>query len=378
MSARPAQRSVWHMLSVDFGGGMKRRLGWVTLVGAVWLLFAAASAAGETRPLPARLFALTPATDFIATTNGFGETVLESVPVFPPAGWDELVVSWNAGTNLTLVVEAQAGWTNGQASRPFPLGTWSANGTRTSPKPVKDHDGEVETDILRLNRPAVGARVRLTLQGPREELKRVFLAFLNRRMGAPDRSPERSAWGKVLAVPVRTQAEFPEGIDKWCSPTCTSMLLEFWSKELSRPELNITVPLTAQAVFDPGWGGTGNWPFNTAFAGSFSGLRSCVSRFNDLTDLERWVGSGLPVAASISYSLLKGREQPEKGDGHLVVVSGFTAEGDVAINDPGVRRARVQWVVPRAHFLKAWSQSQRTVYLVWPEERPTPGGECFP
>ncbi len=333
---------------------------------------------GTASQWPASLRLLNRATDFTATTNTLGETVLESIPVLAPGGWDELIVSWNARTNLSLILEAQAGWTNGATSRWYPLGTWSAHGIRSSPHPFKDTDGEVDTDILRLLRPAMDARVRLTLQGSRDGLKRVTLAFCNRRIAAPERPPERSTWGRLLPVPVRTQAEFPEGIDKWCSPTSTSMLLEFWAKELHRPGLNVTVPATAQAVFDPGWGGTGNWPFNTAFAGSFPEIGSCVSRFNDLQDLERWVGSGLPVAASISYALLKGRPEAEKSDGHIVVVRGFTAEGDVAINDPGVRRSRVQWVVPRMHFTRAWAHSHRTVYLVWPEGRRTPAGECFP
>lgn len=342
------------------------------------VLLAACVVAARSAPLSASLRTLSPATDFSRSTNQFGEVVLASVPVLPAGGWDELVVSWNAGTNLTLLIEAQAGWTNGMASTWYSLGYWSQHGRRGSPKAFADKDGEVDTDILRVLRPAVGARVRFTLQGPAAEFRRATLAFCRRQADQVDRPPVRSAWGKVLAVPVRTQAEFPEGIDKWCSPTSTSMLLEFWAEELKRPDWNHTVPTTAAAVFDPGWGGTGNWPFNTAFAGAQPGLGACVSRFNDLTDLERWVGQGMPVAASVSYAMLKGRPQADKGDGHLVVVRGFTAEGDVAINDPGVRRSRVQRTIPRADFARAWAHSRRTVYLVWPEGRPTPSGECFP
>lgn len=318
------------------------------------------------------------ARDFRSGTNLLGDAVLESVPFLPAAGWDELVVSWNAGTNLALTIEAQAGYTNGVVSRWYSLGTWSADGPRSSPAAFKDDDGVVDTDVLRLARPAAGARVRFTLNGPRSSLKLVTLACVNRQAVGPSRTPDRQAWGKVLEVPVRSQAEFPEGVNKWCSPTSTSMLMEFWAKESGRADWNLPVPDVAAAVFDPGWGGTGNWPFNAAFAGSRPGMLSCVSRFNDLTDLERWVGSGLPVAASVSYALLKGGAQPTRGDGHLVVVRGFTSQGEVAINDPGVRRSRVQRTVPRADFERAWTHSLRTVYLVWPEGRLTPAGDCFP
>jgi hypothetical protein len=305
------------------------------------------------------------------TTNATGELVLESIPVTAPAGWDELILSWNAGTNLQLRLEVQALGTAG-TTRWYPLGVWSAEGERGSTNHVHDDAGEVDTDILRLKRPAASARVRLTLQGQREQLKLVALAFYNRQLAAVEQPSDQRAWGRLAAVPVRTQAEFPEGIDKWCSPTSTSMVLEYWAHKLKRPDLNFTVPASARAVYDPGWGGTGNWSFNTAFAGSQPGLRACVCRFNDLVELERWVAPGFPVAVSISYSLLKGRAAAEKGDGHIVVVRGFTPTGDVAINDPGVRRERVQWVVPRAHFIRAWVHSHRTSYLIWPENEPPP------
>lgn len=329
------------------------------------------------QPLPASLRVLKLASDFTVTTNELAEVVFESAPVKAPAGWDELVVSWNARTNVTLRVEAQAILTH-RPTRWYPLGVWSATGERSSAKRIEDADGEVDTDTVRLTEAATAARVRVTAKGSRDSLKLVALAFSNGRTAVTNRSPERQAWGRSTAVPVRSQADFPEGVNQWCSPTCTSMLLEFWSRELGRPELNVTVPATAQAVFDPGWGGTGNWPFNTAFAGSFPGMSACVSRCNDLSDLERWVGAGLPAAASVSYALLKGADQSRKGDGHLVVVRGFTADGDVLINDPGVRHSRVQRTVARAHFERAWLHSRRTVYLVWPSERATPAGDCFP
>jgi len=353
---------------------MRRAEFWLEVV---FLILVAGSCGGLAAP-PASLKRLDVVRDFRPGTNLLGDQTLESVPFLPPAGWDELVVSWNAGTNLACSIEAQAGYTNGITSRWYSLGVWSAHGRRSSPIGFKDSDGEVDTDILRLSRPAVDARVRLTLAGPRSALKLVTLACVNRQVMATTRPAERQYWGRISEVPVRSQAEFPEGVDKWCSPTSTSMLMEYWAKELGRPDWDFPVPAVAAAVFDPEWGGTGNWPFNTAFAGAQPGLLACVGRFNDLADLERWVGNRLPVAASASYAMLKGAASPARGDGHLVVVRGFTPDGDLAINDPGVRRTRVQRVIPRADFDRAWAHSRRTVYLVWPEGRLTPAGDCFP
>jgi hypothetical protein len=88
--------------------------------------------------------------------------------------------------------------------------------------------------------------------------------------------------------------------------------------------------------------------------------------------------SGAPAAVSVSYALLKGKPAAESGDGHLVVVRGFTPEGDVIVNDPGVRRERVRRVFPRADFIRAWNHSGRTTYLVWPEGHSVPVGPVFP
>ena len=132
------------------------------------------------------------------------------------------------------------------------------------------------------------------------------------------------------------------------------------------------IPETARGVFDPGWPGTGNWAFNMAYAGQNPGLRTAVARLAGLADLERWIDAGFPVAASVSYALLKERPVAEPGDGHLVVVRGFTTEGDVLINDPGVRTSRVQRIVKRAAFRAAWRHSHQTAYLVWPANAALP------
>ena len=65
--------------------------------------------------------------------------------------------------------------------------------------------------------------------------------------------------------------------------------------------MNLTVPQVAASVYDQGFGGTGNWPFNTAFAGGFSGMRSCVTRLDDLSEVENWIAAGLPVILSTRW-----------------------------------------------------------------------------
>ena len=147
------------------------------------------------------------------------------------------------------------------------------------------------------------------------------------------------------------------------------MILAHWAGVLRRPELDVPVPEVARAVYDRNWPGTGNWPFNTAFAGQFEGLRAYVTRLADLREIEDWVAAGVPVAASVSFDLLNGKAA-DLGNGHLVVVVGFTETGDMVVNDPwpdpkGVNSVRKTY--PRQAFLRAWARSRHTVYLIHPQ-----------
>jgi hypothetical protein len=143
---------------------------------------------------------------------------------------------------------------------------------------------------------------------------------------------------------------------------------------LNRRELNIEVPEVAAGVFDKNWPGTGNWPFNTAFAGSFPGMRGYVTRLADVAELETLMNAGIPPIVSVSFDWLHGKAE-DPGAGHLVVCVGFNEQGDAIINDPWAaldKGDKVRQVIPRANLAKAWSRSRQTVYLIYPENWPMP------
>jgi Peptidase_C39 like family len=329
----------------------------------------------------ARLLTVTNFSAFQREVTGAGRITLTSPELSPGFAWQELIASWNVATNLTLSVGVRPVLAS---SVPFlTLGRWAAlpgpESPRESVNGQQESWGGVETDLLVLKMPAERVQIRLEIGGPEFGLKRLCLAFSGgTNPAAAAVVPWNAAWGRNLPVPILSQAEYPEGVTKWCSPTSTSMLMAYWGEQRAHPEWIRPVPDTARAVFDPGWGGTGNWPFNMAFVGGHPGLNAAVARWEGIPDLERWIAAGLPAAASVSYALLKGRPAAEAGDGHLVVVRGFTADGDVMVNDPGVRRERVQRVIPRAAFERGWAHSERTVYLVWPDGHPLPEGRIYP
>jgi hypothetical protein len=154
-----------------------------------------------------------------------------------------------------------------------------------------------------------------------------------------------------------------------CSPTTVSMLLTFWSQQLKRPDLDHDVPDVVAGVYDSNWHGTGNWPFNMAYAGSYPGLRAYVTRLTDVSELEDWIAQGIPVGLSLCYDRLRGKGPGPNG--HLVVCVGFTTNGDVVVNDPGTT-LHVRKTFPRKNLIYAWSYSRNTVYLVYPEDAEVP------
>ena len=301
--------------------------------------------------------------------------VLLSPEIVPAIKWDQLVASWNfrAAPTNGIVIEAKAIYPDGQ-TKWYTLGKWALEPTEIAPRESvrdqKDEEGRVDTDILKLKQHATTLQVRITLEKGVDPaaLKFLGLSFCDSEATGSPLPPNQSVWGEILNVKERSQANYPEGISEWCSPTSMSMLMSFWSTNLNRADLDYDVPEVARGVHDPNWPGTGNWPFNTAFAGAHTGMRSYVSRLSDVSELEDWIEAGIPIAISVSNGFLQGK--PERANGHLVVCIGFDEAGNIIVNDPG--RRVVRQVYTRANLIKAWAESENTVYIVHPENWKVP------
>jgi hypothetical protein len=319
--------------------------------------------------------------DFSAFTKSLGtatnETLLLSPEIVAPIEWNELVVSWNVPSGVHLKAEARA-LCSDHATQYYTMGLWSddpAQFPRESVRRQRDQDGAVRTDTLILSNVTRKVQLRITVArtGGQRPLKFLGLSFCNSAVPAPILAPNCAAWGKVLEVPERRQGEY-EGGGGWCSPTSLSMVLAYWSQQLHRPELDHTVPETAHAIADGRRADTGNWPFNTAYAGHYPGMRAYVTRLGDIAELEDWIAAGIPVVISVSSYLTSDRTSgPDNG--HLIVCVGFTDKGDVVTNNPGVsvrRNVRARQVYAREKVVKAWRKSKNTVYLIYPETTRVP------
>jgi hypothetical protein len=317
---------------------------------------------------------------FTTSRKENGDLILLSPKINSRIEWNELIVSWNATAPAGSFLKVEAAATSREHQTKFyTIADWSLDGKifpRTSVRNQRDSAGTVDTDTLIMKPPAEAAQIRLTLggtNGVRPSMKFLGLSFANTKILPEVREPNRAAWGRIIPTPEHSQHGYPNA-KGWCSPTSLSMVLSRWAETTHRPELNLTVPEVAAKVYDADFAGTGNWPFNTAFAGSFPGMRSYVTRLDDLSEVEDWIAAGIPVILSARWDwLLPGR--PVDNDGHLIVCIGFTKEGDVVINDPATRLEKgelVRRIYKRADVIHAWTKSHNAVYLVYPERTKIP------
>jgi len=316
----------------------------------------------------------------------FYYSTLYSPEVRVPGTMDHLIPSWHAttpsGTWIQLHVRAklETGW-----SPWYRLPIWSSDPAtlkRHSVKLPSDATGGVDVDTFFLKSPLTASAYQLsatlfsTNPAVSPTLHMVAAAASRDQKLYPQNSPDQTVWGKNLPVPGRSQG-LPEykgkgyggGGEVWCSPTSTSMVLEYWSQVLNNPSLNQTVPDAAAGCYDWVYDGTGNWPFNTAYASSL-GMFGVITRLYSMTEAEAWIKAGVPLIISISF---KAGELPgapiSKTNGHLIVVRGFAENGDVLVNDPAGRdNGSVQFTYPRAALEAAWTHSHRTTYIIHPPD----------
>lgn len=318
--------------------------------------------------------------NFTQSPGTNGETVLLSPEIKARIDWNALIVSWNATApaGSYLKVDARA-ISPGHTTKFYSLGHWTPDNQafpRASVSGQKDDDGDVAVDTLNLNQAVNTVQIRLTLGGTNgalPTLKFLGLSFSNTKITPAILPPNRAAWGKIIPTIERSQKSY-EGGNGWCSPTSVSMALARWGTVSNRPEWSLDAPEVAAGVRDNNFKkATGNWSFNTAFAGSLPGMRSYVTRLGDISELEDWIAAGIPVIISARWDLLKdGR--PDDFNGHLTVCHGFTENGDLVINDPwtDLKVERVQHIYKRENVIRAWATSHNTVYLVFPENTKLP------
>ncbi|MFG1945894.1 C39 family peptidase [Nonomuraea sp. NPDC048826] len=308
----------------------------------------------------------------------------------------ELVASWTADVPAGSWVQVEARARNSAGlTKWYVLGRWAYGESdirRTSVPGQGDDDAQVSVDTLVAaeGRQISAYQLRVTLYRtpgsavvPRVRTLGAMASNVPERKTVPV-SPGGGAWGTELDVPRRSQSihsgHYPEwdgGGQAWCSPTSTTMVLGYWGRWPSADETAWVDPSdpdpevdhAARRTYDHAYQGAGNWPFNTAYAGRY-GMDGFVTRLRTLTELEKLISAGVPVITSQSF---KKNELPGAGygtNGHIMVVVGFTADGDVIANDPASpSNDAVRRVYDRAAFENVWLRSSSSggiVYVIHP------------
>lgn len=259
------------------------------------------------------------------------------------------IVSWNTVEPVdTLELTVHAG--DGRSSRPLPYVAFE-HGRRASLDGF-DEVATIETDVVHAAAGIAGLAVR-----SHRPLTRVAAS-------TPPAEPPRTAGAaraRELDVPERSQYLAAHPHERgWCAPAAIAMLVGSWQDVPDVAEV-------AAAVFDRAYKGTGNWAFAVAYAGA-RGLAGAAAYLRDLVNLEAFIAAGLPLAVSIAWTEGSLPGAPlERSGGHVLVVRGFDARGDVIVNDPA--QPAVRHVYPRAAFARAWLEHGGVALLVAPPER---------
>ena len=257
------------------------------------------------------------------------------------------VVSWNTyapqGRLQFRLLRAHA-----PSSAWYDYAEWHPHGRKSfSAESDRDHV-RVEVDLLHADQPFDG--IELHAEGVDFNL----LSFASPTRNAASMPFARDAI--ILDVPARSQYVVEEERG-WCSPTSLSMVNAYHG-------IAESVTDTARAVMDAAYNGTGNWAFNVAHSGAL-GLRATVAFLQNLDHAQRLIERNIPVVLSYSWSDGELPGAPlEHSDGHLVVLCGFTADGNCAINDPAARSVRV--VYPRAAIERLWQRNHGIAYVIAP------------
>ena len=279
--------------------------------------------------------------------------------------FNELVSSWNSKTSpgTWIQSEVRPRLDNGRWAKWYILGRWTYSDDdfhRTSVGGQGDADGFVSIDtFFTKDHPAIAYQLRLSIFRRAElsaddapvsvsRYSAVASNLTNQNSTFPSATDDERRRRSTSHLPMFSQethhGEYPEfdnGGEAWCSPTSTAMVVHFWGAAVhpTRGDLDWVgfddpeVDYTARYVYDYHYQGAGNWPFNTAYAAE-RGLVADVTQLHNLREAEPFIKAGIPLVASVAWHSNKLDGGIKSTNGHLMVIGGFTGNGNVIAYDP--------------------------------------------
>ncbi|WP_183100905.1 C39 family peptidase [Nocardioides pelophilus] len=338
----------------------------------------------------------------VATTTADGRSYdvarWTSPWVEPGYAFTELIASWSATTPRDSWIEVKVRGRDGGGDRTSwdVIGRWTSGDQHLQRHTVSgqaDDGTSVAVDTWRTSG-LLGYQVRISLARragasyrPSLDLATAMASRLPSSAGAT--SEPGPARGVVLQVPRLSQmvhtGHYPRwggGGEAWCSPTATSMVLGYYDS-LPTPRRYRWVPdghvdpwvdHAARMTYDHAYDGTGNWPFNTAYAAPLAG-KAFVTRLRSVREAERFLAAGIPLVVSIAF----GRGELDgapigSSNGHLLVLVGIRDNGNVVVNDPAAdSRRRVRRTYDRGQLERLWLEaSGGLAYVITDPDHPLP------
>jgi len=296
--------------------------------------------------------------------------VLTSGPLKALFPFDQLLLTANAalGPGDELACQAQvhtgSGW-----SPWFDFGSFNLAGGAASVRGRENPFGRMEIDTLILKSRAQYLRYRIKLSAragsaPRA-LRLVSAVYTDTSLPYDEAAAvKRTAGFKPVKLAVPQYSQMLEQVNysrDICSPTSLAMALNYFGLKSSPLE-------TAAGVLDNTEKIYGNWSFNTRYAGA-KGLYAWLTRLNSMDEAQKYLSAGIPLIASLTFGPGALKRSPlKKTAGHLMVVKGFDARGNIIVNDPGAPDSKtVQRVYNRKEFARAWFKNKYgTAYALTP------------
>ena len=332
--------------------------------------------------------------------RGYDAARWDSPWVTPGFDLTRLIASWSAATPGDSWVEIRVRGRNssGRTSSWDVLGRWTSGDRHLERRTVSGQDD----DLARVNVDTwetaglKSYQLRVTLARrsgasytPAVDAAGAMASRLPAGVGAT--SKPGPARGTTLNVPRYSQmthtGHYPRwggGGQAWCSPTSTSMVLAYYGALpgpkayawVGRRHPSPWVDHAARMTYDYDYDGAGNWPFNTAYAARY-GLEGFVTRLRGLDEAEHFIAADIPLVVSVSFKQSELTGAGYGTDGHLMVIRGFTADGDVIANDPAsglvADNAAVRRIYDRTEFENVWvPRSGGAVYVIHPFDVPLP------
>jgi len=298
--------------------------------------------------------------------------VLTSAPIKTAFPFTQALAGANASLGpkdrleLALQVYDERGW-----SPWFEFGGFSQDGETGSVKNQQNRFGRMATDILTLSSAAERLRYRVTIKaaaGSTAFFRLASVTYTSTAAGYNEAfAVKKHASFKSVLLDVPKCSQMTQRVTYYrdiCSPTSVTMILNHFG-------LKTRVLDTAAGVRDTTENIYGNWTLNTMYAGTL-GLYAWPTRLNSLEDARGYLAAGIPLAASVTFGPDELRKSPlKKTAGHLLVIKGFDAKGNILINDPAAaHKNTVGRVYDRKEFAKAWLKNKSgTAYILTPLER---------